>query len=175
METVAELTYGEEGELCIQTPTMMLGYYGKQAETEFILKEHADGTVWIHTGDVGTVDEDGFINVSGRAKRIIIRYDAWKVFPTHIENVVLQHDFVENCCVVGMDDKQHVQGKLPVAFVVCNQKYEGAKEQLASEIATLCGEQLPEYAQPVDIRFVEKLPLTPIGKVDYRALEKMLS
>lgn len=174
METAAELTYGEEGELCIQTPTMMLGYYGKQAETEFILKEHADGTVWIHTGDVGTVDEDGFINVSGRAKRIIIRYDAWKVFPTHIENVVLQHDFVENCCVVGMEDKQHMQGKLPVVFVVCNQKYEGDNEYLASEIMALCGDQLPEYAQPVDIRFVESLPLTSIGKIDYRALESLL-
>ena len=173
-DTFAELTYGVEGELCIKTPTMMIGYYGKQEETEGILKKHADGTVWIHTGDVGFVDEDGFINVCGRVKRLIIRYDGFKVFPTHIENVVLQHDFVENCCVVGMEDKQHMQGKLPVVFAVCNQNYEGDKECLASEIMTLCAEQLPEYAQPVDVRFMEKLPLTSIGKIDYRTLEKML-
>jgi len=172
-DTFAELTYGVEGELCIKTPTMMIGYYGKQEETEGILKKHADGTVWIHTGDVGFVDEDGFINVCGRVKRLIIRYDGFKVFPTHIENVVLQHDFVENCCVVGMEDKQHMQGKLPVVFVVCNQRFDNDRERLISEIKTLCGEQLPEYAQPVDIHFVEKLPLTSIGKIDYRALEEI--
>lgn len=172
-DTFTELTYGLEGELCIKTPTMMMGYYGKPEETEGILKKHADGTCWIHTGDVGFVDEDGFVNVCGRVKRLIIRYDGFKVFPAHIENVVLQHDFVENCCVVGMEDKQHMQGKLPVAFVVCNHKYEGNKEYLASEIMTLCGEQLPEYAQPVGIRFMEKLPLTPIGKTDYREMERI--
>lgn len=159
--------------IIIKTPTMMIGYYGKQEETEGILKKHADGTVWIHTGDVGFVDEDGFINVCGRVKRLIIRYDGFKVFPTHIENVVLQHDFVENCCVVGMEDQQHMQGKLPVVFVVCNQRFDNDREPLISEIKTLCGEQLPEYAQPVDIHFVEKLPLTSIGKIDYRALEEM--
>ena len=173
-ETFAELTYGFEGELCIKTPTMMMGYYGKPNETEGILKMHADGQCWIHTGEIGFVDEDGFVNVCGRVKRLIIRYDGFKVFPTHIENVVLQYDFVENCCVVGREDKQHMQGKLPVAFVVCSQKYKGNKEYLASEIMTLCSEQLPEYAQPVDVQFVEKLPLTPIGKIDYRTLEQML-
>lgn len=173
-ETSTELTFGIEGELCINTPTMMLGYYGKQDETNGILKRHVDGTIWIHTGDIGTVDEDGFVSVCGRVKRLIIRYDGFKVFPTHIENVVLQHNMIENCCVVGVTDKEHIQGKLPVVFAVCNQAFEGEKTQIISEINALCREQLPEYAQPVDICFLEKLPLTPIGKIDYRVLEQMV-
>lgn len=90
-ETGEELSYGVEGELCLNTPTMMLGYYGKQDETSKVLKKHADESIWIHTGDIGYVDEDGFVNVCGRVKRLIIRSDGFKVFPAHIENVVLQH------------------------------------------------------------------------------------
>lgn len=172
-ETGKELPCGELGELCIQTPTMMLGYYNQKEETDKVIKVHSDGSKWIHTGDMGTVDENGFITVSGRVKRLIIRFDGYKVFPTFIENVVLEHKAIENCSVVGLTDKAHMQGKLPVVFVVCRDEYKGREENIVSELKTLCLEKLTEYSQPVEYRFVENLPLTPIGKIDYRALEKM--
>ena len=152
---------------------MMLGYYNQKEETDKVIKVHSDGSKWIHTGDMGTVDENGFITVSGRVKRLIIRFDGYKVFPTFIENVVLEHKAIENCSVVGLTDKAHMQGKLPVVFVVCRDEYKGRKENIVSELKTLCLEKLTEYSQPVEYRFVENLPLTPIGKIDYRALEKM--
>ena len=126
-----------------------------------------------HTGDMGTVDENGFITVSGRVKRLIIRFDGYKVFPTFIENVVLEHDAIENCSVVGLIDKGHMQGKLPIVFAVCRDEYKGREETIVSELKALCLERLTEYSQPVEYRFIERLPLTPIGKIDYRTLEKM--
>lgn len=173
-ETCAELPYGVEGELCINTPTMMLGYYGKPEETVAILKKHDDGSVWIHTGDIGYVDEEGFVNVCGRVKRLIIRFDGFKVFPTYIENVVLQHRAIENCCVVGASDKQHMQGKQPVVFVVCNEEYKEENAQIILELKNLCNSELPEYSQPAEFYILEKMPLTSIGKIDYRALEEMV-
>ena len=172
-ETYAELSCGEDGELCMKTPTMMLGYYSKPTETAEVLKKHNDGTTWLHTGDIGHVDENGFITVNGRVKRLIIRYDGFKVFPTFIENVVLSHEAVENCCAVGVTDKSHVQGKLPVVFVVCKESFKGKEDKIISELKDMCKKELPEYSQPVDFRFCDSLPLTPIGKIDYRALEEM--
>lgn len=173
-ETCKELSYGMEGELCISTPTKMLGYYGKPEETKCVLKQHEDGTVWIHTGDIGNVDENGFITVSGRVKRLIIRYDGFKVFPTYIENVVLTHKAVENCCVVGVKDEQHMQGKLPVVFLVCGKTFVNKETQIIEELKELCERELPEYAQPIKFYVRENLPLTSIGKIDYRELEKEL-
>ena len=172
-ETYVELSCGEDGELCMKTPTMMLGYYSKPTETAEVLKKHNDGTTWLHTGDIGHVDENGFITVNGRVKRLIIRYDGFKVFPTFIENVVLSHEAVENGCAVGLTDKDHVQGKLPVVFVVCKESFKGTEEQIVSELKELCKNELPEYSQPIDFRFCDSLPLTSIGKIDYRTLEKM--
>lgn len=168
-----ELSYNQVGEICISGPNVMLGYFDNPDATNEIIRVHKDGRKWVHSGDIGYMNKNGSIFVVDRIKRMIIRYDGFKVFPSSIENVVLKHDFVENCCVVGMEDKQHMQGKLPVVFVVCNQRFDNDRERLIFEIKTLCGEQLPEYAQPVDIHLVEKLPLTSIGKIDYRALEEM--
>lgn len=170
-ETDKELPIGKSGEMCICTPTMMAGYYGKQEETDKIIKKHSDGRMWIHSGDLGYVDEDGCIYINGRLKRMIIRFDGFKVFPPFIEDIVSTHEAVETCCAVGIPDKEHVQGYLPIVFVVlkagCN------ADVVRKELFALCQRELPEYMQPVDFVFIDKMPLTPIGKVDYRALEKV--
>ena len=169
-ESGKELPFGESGEMCICTPTMMTGYYGKQEETDKVIKKHPDGKMWIHSGDLGYVDEDGCIYINGRLKRMIIRYDGFKVFPPFIEDVVSMHKAIETCCAVGTVDKDHVQGHLPIVFAVlkdgCN------TDMVKKELFELCQKELPEYVQPVDFIFIDKMPLTPIGKVDYRALEK---
>jgi len=166
-----ECTYNEKGEICICTPTMMMGYYGKKEETNKVLKKHEDGYKWIHTGDYGYVDEDGFIFVEGRIKRVIVRYDGFKVFPSLIEQSISKHNSIATCCVVGKSDKEHSQGKLPVAFVVLKSDSMD-KIKVRSELNDICSKELPEYAQPCDFIFRDSLPLTPIGKIDYISLEK---
>lgn len=160
--------------MCICTPTMMVGYYGKQEETDKVIKKHLDGRMWIHSGDLGYVDEDGCVYINGRLKRMIIRYDGFKVFPPFIEDVVSTHNAVETCCAVGTIDKEHVQGHvqghLPIVFAVLK---DGCTENaVKEELVELCQKELPEYVQPVDFVFIDKMPLTPIGKIDYRALEE---
>jgi len=167
--TDKELKIGEVGEICMCAPTVMLGYYNKQDETDKVLKIHSDGKTWIHSGDIGYMDEDGFIFIDGRIKRLIIRHDGFKVFPSLIENVIVSHEAINSCCAVGVVDKEHSQGKLPIVFAVLRNGYN--KEKVKSELFELCKKELPEYAQPIDYIFIDKMPLTPIGKVDYRALE----
>lgn len=169
-ETDKELPFGESGEMCIYTPTMMAGYYGKQEETDKVIKKHSDGRMWIHSGDLGYVDEDGCVYINGRLKRMIIRYDGFKVFPPFIEDVVSTHNAIDTCCAVGTPDKNHVQGYLPIVFAVL--KGECNTTSVKEELFALCQKELPEYVQPVDFVFIDKMPLTPIGKIDYRALEE---
>lgn len=172
-ETDRELKINESGEVCLCTPTMMLGYYGKPTETNKVLKKHSDGRIWIHSGDLGHIDEDGCVYIDGRLKRMIIRFDGFKVFPPFIENVVTTHKAVETCCVVGISDKSHSQGQLPVVHIVLKKQYKGMEMSIEKELMKLCEKELPEYAQPFAYKFHDALPLTPIGKVDYRALEKL--
>lgn len=169
-ETGKELSYNEQGEICITGPNTMLGYYNNKVATEEIIKQHKDGLMWVHSGDIGYMNEKGSIFIVDRLKKIIIRYDGFKVFPSVIEKVVSSHSAVFSCCVVGMTDKKHSQGKLPIVFAVLHGDVN--VENTKAELFELCKKELPEYAQPTNFIFIEKMPLTPIGKVDYRALEK---
>ncbi len=170
-ESGEELRYGEQGELCITGPNVMLGYYQNEAETNNVLKVHKDGKVWMHSGDIGYMTEDGGIFIIDRVKRIIIRYDGFKVFPSHIEKVVASNKSVTACCVVGQDDAAHKQGKLPIVFLSVEETAD--KESVKAELIKICKEELAEYSQPVDFIFMDTLPLTAISKIDYRKLEEM--
>ncbi len=171
--TDKELKYGETGELCIFSPSTMVGYYGNLEETQKILRTHSDGRKWIHTGDLGYVDEDGNVFVIGRMKRMIVRFDGFKVFPTMIETVIRQCDDIKDCCAVGTDDVIHSQGQLPVVFAVLKFDMKKQVGEVLDELKGLCEAELPEYAQPAEIRFIPDMPVTSIGKVDYRKLEEM--
>ena len=174
--TDKELPIGQRGELCISGPATMKGYYNKPDETAMILHKHPDGRVWVHTGDIGYIDEDGFVYLDSRIKRLIIRHDGFKVFPSMIENVVSQHPAVHQCSVVGCADKDHVQGRLPFVYIVLTPAAAGVKKkQLIQELRQMCEEELPEYVQPVAYKFVPELPMTPVGKVDYRKLEEEIT
>ena len=173
--TEKELPIGQRGELCISGPGMMKGYYNKPEETDMILRRHADGQLWVHTGDVGYMDEDGFVYLDSRIKRMIIRHDGFKVFPSMIENVISRHPAVHQCSVVGCTDKDHVQGRLPFVYVVLDPEGDKKKRQIVRELRQLCKEELPEYVQPVGYKFISEMPLTPVGKVDYRKLEEEIT
>ncbi len=174
--TTKELPIGERGELCICSPSMMKGYYGKPAETAALLRHHSDGRVWAHTGDVGYMDEDVFVFLDSRIKRLIIRHDGFKVFPSMIENVVSQHPAVHQCSVVGCADKDHVQGRLPFVYLVLDPAVPAAKrKQIIKELRQLCIEELPEYVQPVGYKIIPEMPLTLAAKFDYRKLEEEIT
>lgn len=173
--TDQELPIGQRGELCISGPCLMKGYYNKPEETAILLRRHPDGRVWAHTGDMGYLDEDGFVFLDSRIKRMIIRHDGFKVFPSMIENVVSRHPAVHQCSVVGCADKDHVQGRLPFVYIVLKADTTAKKKQVIRELERMCAEELPEYVQPVAYKFIPSMPMTPVGKVDYRQLEADIS
>ena len=170
-ETNEELPYNQQGEVCMTGPNTMLGYYENPEATSEIVIRHKDGLDWVHSGDIGYMTEDGMLFIVDRIKRMIVRHDGFKVFPSMIEKTIASHEAVQSCCVVGIPDKEHSQGKLPAAHVVLAPEFSGQKSDVQQQLTALCQKELPEYAQPVDYVFRDNLPLTSIGKVDYRALE----
>ncbi len=167
-----ELRYNEEGEICIHTPAAMLGYYNNDKETANVLRMHSDGKIWAHTNDIGYIDEDGFIFIKGRIKRMIIRPDGHNVFPSAIEAVIVSHEYVESCAVVGIDDKTCTNGQWPYAFIVLKDEYKGKSEAIEA-IKNYCSQKLPVRDTAEYFTEITEIPLTGIAKVDYRALEKM--
>ncbi len=172
-ETGEELEIGEVGEICVHGPTMMMGYYNNPEETANIKRTHADGLEWIHTGDLGYMDEDGFVFIKGRSKRMIIRHDGFKVFPKAIEDVISENENVEVCAVVGTTDVGKVQGQVPVVFAKLKAECTKSADEVSAELKALCAKELPEYQQPEYFHIVKDLEYTGIGKVDFKKLEAM--
>lgn len=161
-----ELPYESTGEVCIQTPTLMQRYDDNQKETDMIIQEHTSGEKWLHSMDLGHMNSDGLLFIDGRIKRIIIHADGWKIYASAVEKVIEEHANVLLCAVVGKAIPNK-QGKTPVAFIVMKKVDKNSE----IEIHNLCVAKLPEYEVPTQIYFVNELPYTSIGKVDYRALE----
>ena len=165
--TDREVPYGEVGEICIFGPTVMLGYYDNEKETNDTLRVHSDGNVWLHSGDLGSMDEDGFVTYRQRIKRMIIS-SGYNVYPAQIEEVLEKHLSVAEATVVGVPHPYKVEvGK---AFVVLK---DGADpEETKSELIELCKKNLAVYAIPREWEFCESLPKTIVGKTDYRKLQE---
>ena len=138
------------------------------------MRKHADGTTWLHSGDLGYIDEDGFVFLEGRLKRLIIRFDGQKVIPFSVERAILKVDGVKECCVVGSRDPHHSQGQMPVAYVVLDQnRIQIDTESFCGSLLQHVNTTLPEKEHILEVRVIDKLPLTGNGKVDYRTLEKL--
>ena len=172
-ETGEELGYNEDGEVCITGETMMKGYYNNKAETNHVMREHADGKIWIHSGDIGCIDEDGFVFIKGRVKRMITRFDGHKVFPITIESFIAEHELVQGCSVIAVNDRERMQGQYPMAVVELVAGVDvSRRDEICREIYNLCQEHLEERGKPVAVVCVDEIPLTGVGKNDYRQLEK---
>ena len=173
-ETGEELGYNEIGEICISGPTLMKGYYNNEEETANVMRTHDDGKVWVHSGDYGYLDNDGFLFIKGRLKRMITRFDGHKVFPVNIESMVHEHESVHNVCVIGVDDRGgHSQGQYPLVLIEVD---EGAdKDKVCKDVFAECMARLEERGKPVAVLAIDKIPLTGAGKNDYRTLEKEYS
>ena len=168
-ENDKELPYGESGEICMSGPTVMKSYYKMPEETANVLRKHKDGTLWLHSGDLGYINEDGNIYLEGRLKRIIIRHDGIKVSPFSLEKTIMKHKNVSECCVVGQFDEEHQMGQVPTAFIVLKEN----DDMTVAEVKQLCKKEQSADYLPHSYEVLESLPLTPNGKVDYRALENI--
>lgn len=166
--TDKELPYGEEGEILIAGPTVMMEYINHLEETAQTLRRHDDGLTWMYTGDLGMMDDEGFIYFKGRAKRMIIT-SGYNVYPGQLENILDAHEFVHMSCIIGVPDQYKMQ-KVK-AFVMLKP---GVPESPETKEAILayCRKNIAKYAMPYDIEFRRELPKTLVGKVAYRVLEE---
>jgi len=164
--TEKEVPYGEEGEIVISGPTVMNGYYRSRKATKETLRKHKDGHIWLHTGDQGLMDKDGFIYFKQRIKRMIVS-SGYCLYPQYIENTIDSHKDVLMSCVIGIDHPYKVQ--VAKAFIVLKDPSK-ANEETLNSIKEHCQKNLARYSWPYEYEFREELPKTLVGKVAYNVL-----
>jgi long-chain acyl-CoA synthetase len=156
-----EVVVGQEGEICIAGPAVMLGYLDDPQANAETLRVHADGCTWLHTGDLGRMDADGFFYFSVRLKRMI-KSSGFNVYPAQVEAAMREHPAVAEVCVIGVPDPAQVVLREPSR----------AGPQMPDVLIAFCRERLIKWSCPREVAFVDALPLTKVGKVDYRSLER---
>ncbi len=166
--TTEECDPNTEGEICVSGPTVMMGYMDNPEETAQTLRAHGDGRIWLHTGDLGHMDEDGFVYFRQRLKRMIIT-SGYNVYPSQLENIIDSHEKVLLSCVIGVKDAY--RGQKIRAYVVPMPGVEPT-EALRQELLAHCAGQVAKYAAPKELIFRAELPKTLVGKVAYRVLEE---
>ncbi len=163
-----ELPYGEEGEIVISGPSVMKEYMDNPGETADTLRVHSDGLTWVHTGDLGTMDDQGFIYFKGRSKRMIIT-SGYNVYPAQLENIFDAHEKVQMSCIIGVPDPYRIQKVKAFVKPAAGVKPDEATKE---ELLAYARKHIAKYAMPYDIEFREDLPKTLVGKVAYRILEE---
>ena len=166
--TEEEVDPNIEGEICISGPSVMMYYVDNPEETAQTLRRHADGRIWLHTGDLGTMDSDGFVYFRQRIKRMIIT-SGYNVYPSQLENIIDGHEKVLLSCVIGVKDKYKME-KVK-AYVVLRPGVEPT-EEVRQELFEHCRKHIAKYAMPYEIEFRPELPKTLVGKVAYRVLQE---
>lgn len=167
-DTDEELPYGEEGEILLAGPTIMKRYMNHEEETAKTLRTHADGLTWVYTGDLGIMDDEGFVYFRGRSKRMIVS-SGYNIYPAQMENILDANKMVSMSCVIGVPDSYRMQ-KVK-AFVVLKPGYE-PNEETWLKLMAYCKKHIARYAMPYNIEFRDDLPKTLVGKVAYRVLEE---
>jgi long-chain acyl-CoA synthetase len=167
VDTTEKLPPGKDGEICIAGPSVMPCYDNDPGETAETLRLHDDGLVWLHTGDLGMIDGDGFVFFRGRLKRMIIT-SGHNVYPFHVESALCANKFVARACVVGVADDYRMQRVK--AYIVPSEDAPG-EEALAELLREHCRVSLAPQNRPREYEFIAALPITKLGKVDYRKLQ----
>ncbi len=166
--TDIELPFNEQGEICIAGPTVMKGYLDNEEETNQTLKKHKDGLTYVHSGDIGYMDEDGYIYFVQRLKRVIIS-NGYNIYPSQLENIIDKHPYVHMSCCIGVKDPIKMQ-KVK-AFIMLKKDIK-PNEEIKTDIMEYLKKNIAKYALPYDIEFKDILPTTLVGKVAYRKLEE---
>ena len=167
-DTTEEVVPLTEGEICLSGPTVMLGYLDNPEETAQTLRLHADGKLWLHTGDLGLMDKDGFVYFRQRIKRMVIS-SGYNIYPSQLENIIDRHEKVLLSCVIGVADDY--RGQRLRAYVVPAPGI-APSEELKQELKAYCALHIAKYALPREFVFRTELPKTLVGKVAYRVLEE---
>lgn len=167
VDTQNEVDVGKVGEIQISGPSVMLGYLDDEIETNRVLEKDDKGKIWVHTGDLGYINENGCLFFVQRLKRLIIS-SGYNVYPSHIEEVLNKNKYVLNSCVVGIPHPYKVQ--VPKAYIVLKSDFHDSFK-IRSEIKEYLEKNLAKYMIPKEFVFRESLPKTMIGKVDYKKLE----
>ena len=167
-DTDRELPYGEEGEILLAGPTVMKEYMKHPDETARTLRHHADGLTWVYTGDLGTMDDEGFIYFRGRAKRMIIS-SGYNIYPGQLENILDAHELVQMSCVIGVPDPYRMQKVKAFVKLVAGVP---ANDETKETLLAYCRKNIAKFAMPYDIEFRDDMPKTLVGKVAYRQLEE---
>ena len=163
-----ELPYGEIGEICSLANTQFLEYENNVVATNECKKMHDDGKIWLHTGDLGFIDNEGYVHLGGRSRRVIIRL-GFKISAYTIEDNISQNPFVKECVAISVEDsnEEHV----PMVYVVLKDEYKQKKEDIKEILFDSCNRTLKEYEVPKYIQIVDELPYTQNGKYDFVKLE----
>jgi len=166
--TTEEVPCGKEGEICVSGPAVMMGYLDQPEETADTLRKHPDGKIWLHTGDIGTMDEDGFFYFKLRQKRMI-KSSGMNVYPAQVEDILYQHPDVQDACIIGVPDQAQVQ---LVKGIVVLKDPSKASPEMEKKLIDYCRDQLIKWSCPREIEFRDSLPKTLIGKIAFTVLEQ---
>lgn len=171
MGSTDEITDGD-GEICITGPTLMEGYWNDDDETAKVLKVHKDGRLWLHTGDLGAIGSDGNLYFRQRLKRVL-KVSGYLIYPSQIEDRLRCNALVDDCCVVGIETDKGTRVK---AFVVPQHPPRSASAalEMKQQIKNYSSEYLNMWSVPAELEFLDELPRTKIGKVDFKVLESMM-
>jgi len=169
--TTNEVPVGQTGEVCITGATLMNEYLDEPEETKKVMIKHPDGKVWVHSGDIGVMDDEGFLKIVGRIKRSIIRFDGHKVYPVQLEEICARCEDVKFCSVIPVKDMDHEQGHLPLVVVELMDTIQDKKTRL-NEILASIKKSSEERSHPIGIVDVESMPITANGKVNVLELTK---
>jgi len=164
--TTEALPPGEEGEICLHGPAVMMGYLDQPEETAQALQVHPDGKTWLHTGDIGTMDPDGFFYFRLREKRMI-KSSGMNVYPAQVEEQLYRHPEVQEVCIIGVPDEKQVERVK--GFVVLKDPAKAGPE-MEKELIDFCRKDLILWSCPREIEFRRELPLTLVGKVAFAEL-----
>ena len=167
INTKKETPLEEDGELIISGPNIMLEYLDEPEETKNTLFQ-MDGKTWLHTGDIACVDKRGLFHYKSRLKRMIIT-SGYNVYPSHVEEILTNHEAILKCAVIGI--KNESKGETVKAFIVLREGYNNLLTK--SSIQKYMKENLAKFEIPREIRYIEELPTTLVGKIAYKELEKM--
>ena len=165
--TIENIYYDQDGEICLHSPAVMLGYLDDEEETKMQLKKHKDGKIWLHTGDIGSMDKTGMIFFKSRLKRIIIS-SGYNIYPNHVEAIINKHPKVLTSIVVGVPHLY--KGEVAKAYIVLKPQYT-LNDEINEDINLYCKQNIAKYSLPVSIEYRETLPMTKVGKVDYRQVK----
>ena len=166
--TLNEVEENVDGEICISGPTVMKGYLNNLEETKKTLVKHKDGNIWLHTGDIGCMDSDGFIYFKQRLKRLIVS-SGYNIYPSYVEDIIKKHPKVDTCVVIGIPHEYKKQ--VAKAYIVLKN---GEKDtnSVKKSIKKYCEDNLSKYSWPYEYEYRDSLPTTLVGKVAYKKLEE---